>query len=78
MPRSLTELRRRMPGVALVPHAVVPHRLQPERWWADPYTARVLLWEYMKFLPSAARYGLARLSPWNSRPPANSDSRRAS
>jgi uncharacterized SAM-binding protein YcdF (DUF218 family) len=78
MPRSLTELRRRMPGVALVPHAVVPHRLQPERWWADPYTARVLLWEYMKFLPSAARYGLARLLPWDGHALAKTEGRRAS
>jgi hypothetical protein len=61
MPRSLTELGRAMPGVALVPHPVVPDRLRGMRWWTDAFTARVLLAEYVKFLSSAARYGLARL-----------------
>jgi uncharacterized SAM-binding protein YcdF (DUF218 family) len=61
MPRSLAELGRAMPDVVFVPHAVVPNRINARRWWADAYTARVLLAEYVKFLPSAARYGLARL-----------------
>jgi uncharacterized SAM-binding protein YcdF (DUF218 family) len=65
MPRSLTELGRAMPGVSLVPHAVVPDRLRAMRWWTDAFTARVLLAEYVKFLPSAARYGLSRLIGWN-------------
>jgi uncharacterized SAM-binding protein YcdF (DUF218 family) len=65
MPRSLTELRRAMPGMVLVPHPVVPDRLRPRRWWTDAFTARVLLAEYVKFLPSAARYGLTRLLGWS-------------
>lgn len=65
MPRSLTELCRAMPGVVLVPHAVVPDRLNARRWWTDAFTARVLLAEYVKFLPSAARFGLARLLRWD-------------
>jgi uncharacterized SAM-binding protein YcdF (DUF218 family) len=64
MPRSLTELRRTLPGVDLFPHPVVSNKLQPRRWWADPYTARVLFSEYVKFLPSAARYAVARLARW--------------
>jgi uncharacterized SAM-binding protein YcdF (DUF218 family) len=66
MPRSLTELRRTMPDVVLVPHPVVSNRLQTKRWWADAYTARVLLSEYVKFIPSAVRYGVARLLRWES------------
>jgi uncharacterized SAM-binding protein YcdF (DUF218 family) len=65
MPRSLIELERVMPDAVLVPHPVVPHRLNIERWWTDTYTARVLLWEYMKFLPSAARYGFTRVTGWD-------------
>jgi uncharacterized SAM-binding protein YcdF (DUF218 family) len=61
MPRSLTELRRAMPDATLVPHPVVPARLRGTRWWTDAFTARVLLAEYVKFLPSAARYGFTRL-----------------
>ena len=64
MPRSLTELRRTLPEVALVPYPVISHKLQAGRWWADAYTARVLFSEYVKFLPSAARYAVARLVRW--------------
>jgi uncharacterized SAM-binding protein YcdF (DUF218 family) len=64
MPRSLTELARAMPGVILMPYAVVPTRFKPERWWMDGFTTRVLLAEYAKFLPSAARYGVARVWLW--------------
>lgn len=64
MPRSLTELRREMPGVTLVPYPVVPQRLKAKRWWADGFTTRLLLAEYAKFLPSAARYGLVQVWRW--------------
>jgi uncharacterized SAM-binding protein YcdF (DUF218 family) len=64
MPRSLIELRRTMPAITLLPHPVVPNRLDAARWWSDPFTARVLLAEYVKLLPSAARYGVARLLRW--------------
>ena len=67
MPRSLTELRRAMPDVVLVPHPVISHKLQAKRWWMDPFTARVLFSEYVKFLPSAARYGVARLLRWENK-----------
>ena len=66
MPRSLTELRRTLPGVKLVPHPVFSHRLQTRRWWSDAFTARVLFAEYVKFLPAAARYSVARLLRWDS------------
>ena len=54
-----------MPGVVLLPHAVVPDRINARRWWTDAFTARVLLAEYVKFLPSAARYSLDRLLRWD-------------
>jgi uncharacterized SAM-binding protein YcdF (DUF218 family) len=64
MPRSLIELRRTMPRITLLPHPVVSSKVHAARWWSDPFTARVLLGEYMKLLPSAARYGAARLLSW--------------
>jgi uncharacterized SAM-binding protein YcdF (DUF218 family) len=64
MPRSLIELERVMPGVVLVPYPVVSNRVQAGHWWRDAHTARVLLSEYLKFLPSAARYGVARIWRW--------------
>ena len=65
MPRSLVEMRRTMPTTTLLPHPVISHRVRIADWWKDPYTARVLLAEYVKFLPSAARYGAVRLLRWN-------------
>ncbi len=62
MPRSLTELRRTLPGVVLLPYAVVSNKVHTDRWWTDAYTTRVLFSEYIKFLPSAARYAVARLT----------------
>lgn len=61
MPRSLTELGRVMPDVKLVPYPVVTQGFRKDRWWRDFGTARILLSEYVKFLPSAARFGVARL-----------------
>jgi uncharacterized SAM-binding protein YcdF (DUF218 family) len=78
MPRSLAELGRVMPEVTLIPHAVISNRLHTTRWWTDAYTARVLLAEYVKFLPSAARYGVARLLRWESSALADGSTARAS
>jgi uncharacterized SAM-binding protein YcdF (DUF218 family) len=61
MPRSLVELGRAMPDVTLVPYPVVSQTLHTQPWWAHAATARLLFTEYMKFLPSAARFGVARL-----------------
>jgi uncharacterized SAM-binding protein YcdF (DUF218 family) len=66
MPRTLTELGRAMPRATLIPYPVVSRNFRTERWWMHARTARLLFFEYMKFLPSAARYGLARLiSTWD-------------
>src|SRR5262249_35613366 len=61
MPRTLIELGRVMPEVALVPYPVVSRNFRTERWWMHGATARLLFSEYVKFLPSAARFGVARL-----------------
>jgi uncharacterized SAM-binding protein YcdF (DUF218 family) len=67
MPRSLTELGRALPAVTLLPYPVVPRTLRDERWWLQLGTIRLLFTEYLKFLPSAARFGVARLlRQWDS------------
>jgi uncharacterized SAM-binding protein YcdF (DUF218 family) len=55
MPRALVELERELPGVALVPHAVVTDRMREEPWWTNVQTARLLLVEYLKYLATFAR-----------------------
>ncbi len=61
MPRSLIELGRVMPELTLVPYPVVSSNFRTEAWWLHLGTARLLFSEYVKFLPSAARFGVARL-----------------
>ncbi len=55
MPRSLIELKSKMEGVVLIPHSVVPDRFRRREWWLDAHTTRVLLFEYIKLFPAAAR-----------------------
>ena len=77
MPRSLAEIGRAMPATALVPYPVVSSNFRTERWWMHGATARLLFFEYLKFLPSAARYGAARLFGWDDSAFANSAAKHA-
>jgi hypothetical protein len=72
MPRSLAELALAMPGKELIPNPVVPKELRRTAWWLDTAVTRLLISEYFKFLPAAARLAAARtLNPWNSGPVAS-------
>jgi uncharacterized SAM-binding protein YcdF (DUF218 family) len=78
MPRSLIELGRAMPEIVLVPYPVVSRNFHTERWWLHGATARLLFTEYVKFLPSAARSGVARLfRSWDASALAGSRQERA-
>jgi uncharacterized SAM-binding protein YcdF (DUF218 family) len=55
MPRTLVELDHALPDIAKVPYAVVSPAVDPDSWWRDASTARVLLSEYAKFLAVWAR-----------------------
>ena len=61
MPRSLAELGRVLPNAQLIAHPVVPRILREETWWLHLSTMRMLVSEYAKLLPSAARYAAVRL-----------------
>jgi len=79
MPRSLVELSRAMPEALLVPYPVVSRNFRTEQWWMHAATARLLFFEYVKFLPSAARFGVARmLRSWDGSALADSARLRAS
>jgi uncharacterized SAM-binding protein YcdF (DUF218 family) len=66
MPRSLAELGRTLPNTELIPYPVVPKGFETEAWWLHFRTTRLLISEYLKFLPSAARFGVVRvLMPWH-------------
>ena len=78
MPRSLVELGRVMPATTLVPYPVVSRNFRTERWWMHGATARLLFSEYLKFLPSAARFCVGRLFGWDNSALANSPAMRRS
>ncbi len=60
MPRALLELRRALPGVELVPHAVVPPTLRAPGALRRPAVWGLLLGEYGRYL--LARAGLSALA----------------
>ncbi|MFN0218313.1 MAG: YdcF family protein [Hyphomicrobium sp.] len=65
MPRSLAELALAMPDVELFAHAVTPPSFPESGWWLHVRTTRVLLSEYLKYLPAAARLATQRMMGWS-------------
>ncbi len=59
MPRSLTELALKMPDVELIAHPVVPAQFKAAPWWLHAANAKLLAREYVKFLPSAAKFAFS-------------------
>lgn len=60
MPRSLAELALALPGVEFIPDPVIPRKFQNRAWWLHPTATKILLSEYVKFLPVAARLATMR------------------
>lgn len=64
MPRSLAELALAMPNVDLIPYTVTPKSFPEGGWWLHVATTRLLLSEYLKYLPAAARLATQRIIGW--------------
>ena len=62
MPRSLVELSRAMPRTTLVAHPVVTRGFHADGWWRYARSARLLVSEYLKLLPSIARYAFGKVT----------------
>jgi uncharacterized SAM-binding protein YcdF (DUF218 family) len=58
MPRTMAELARRLPDVALVPFPVVTDKMRTEAWWSSPPTAKLLFSEYLKYIVAQVRLRL--------------------
>ncbi len=58
LPRALAEISHELPDVRLVPFPVVSDRVRVETWWSNPATARLLFWEYLKYMVALARMRL--------------------
>jgi uncharacterized SAM-binding protein YcdF (DUF218 family) len=65
MPRSLAELALAMPNVELLPCVVTPRNFPDSGWWLHIATTKLLLSEYLKFLPAMARLTAQRVMGWN-------------
>lgn len=61
MPRALAELARVMPNVTLIPYPVVDNNVHLDRWWTYPGSTRLLMSEYLKYLPALGRLGATEL-----------------
>jgi uncharacterized SAM-binding protein YcdF (DUF218 family) len=55
MPRALAELGHELPDVTLVPYPVISEKLRTEPWWENSETARLLFWEYLKYIVAKIR-----------------------
>lgn len=65
MPRSLAELSIALPGIELIPAPVVPRKFRNRAWWLHAGAARIMLSEYVKYLPVAAKLQTMRyVRPW--------------
>lgn len=58
MPRALAEIAHQLPDVALVPFPVVTQRQRADPWWSRATTARLMLFEYLKYVFARLRMGL--------------------
>lgn len=61
MPRALAELARALPGVEIVPHAVEPRSFASSHWWKDRNVLKLIVSEYIKYLPALARLYASRV-----------------
>jgi uncharacterized SAM-binding protein YcdF (DUF218 family) len=62
MPRALAELGRAMPDVVLISYPVIDKNVHLDRWWTYPGTSKLLMSEYLKYLPALGRLGATRLA----------------
>lgn len=55
MPRALVELERETEGIELIPYPVITERMREQSWWTSPQVARLLVFEYLKYLAALVR-----------------------
>jgi uncharacterized SAM-binding protein YcdF (DUF218 family) len=58
MPRTMAELGRQLPDVTLIPFPVVSDKLRAEPWWDSLPTAKLLFYEYLKYMLALVRMRL--------------------
>ena len=72
MPRALAEMGSALPGVELLAYPVVSEHGRQHPWWSDGASARLLLWEWIKYNAATLRIGAT--APPGQEPVADSQS----
>jgi uncharacterized SAM-binding protein YcdF (DUF218 family) len=75
MPRTMAELQKQMPDVALVPFPVVTEKLRNEPWWTSGPTARLIISEYAKFVVAQLRMRIEATPELSERSGGNDDAK---
>ncbi len=75
MPRALAEMGSALPGVELVAYPVVSEHSRAHPWWSDGASARLILWEWIKYNAATLRIGIA--APPDAEPVAEAGGRAA-
>jgi uncharacterized SAM-binding protein YcdF (DUF218 family) len=63
MPRAMLELKSALPGVSLQPFAAATPVVEARRWWRTRSGARLMIWEYSKYMTVLGRETVRRLGP---------------
>ena len=63
MPRAMLELKSALPGVSLQPYAAATPVVDARRWWRTRSGARLMIWEYSKYMTVLGRETVRRLGP---------------
>jgi uncharacterized SAM-binding protein YcdF (DUF218 family) len=58
MPRAIAEITHQLPGVALLPFPVIADKVRAESWWTHGPTARLMFFEYLKYVAAQMRIRL--------------------
>ena len=58
MPRALAEIGSALPGVELTAFPVVSEHGRQHPWWSDGASARLILWEWVKYNAATLRIGI--------------------
>ena len=59
MPRALNELKRLLPDTNLIADPVLTPGINLDAWWTNEHTARIIMFEYTKYLASELRTKLS-------------------
>lgn len=68
MPRAMLELRGAMPDLQLTPYPVKTSVMDAERWWRTSGQARLMIFEYCKYLAILGREAVLALGPRDTPP----------